>query len=153
MSFVKLKRVLRSIYMTHTVNSPFRAPSLLRIPPVFLDQISGLQDVFGHILAIFYLVRFSFCKKPLEGGNVLYPIASAPGTLIGEVKVNIFVVITQNSKGLAGCIAIPIWGKTTARILLREIQLLVHHLQLILNNIDCMEIKLIFWILPKKIIK
>ena len=27
------------------------------------------------------MVRFSFCKKPLEGGNVLYPIGAPPKVL------------------------------------------------------------------------
>ena len=37
-------------------------------PPPFDPRPSGFLDVFGHISA--KIVRFSFCKKPLEGENV-----------------------------------------------------------------------------------
>ncbi len=53
-----------------TISSPLRAPPPIRARPVFWDQISWLLDVL--VKSQPKMVRFSFCKKPLESGNVLY---------------------------------------------------------------------------------
>ena len=51
------------------MNSPIEAsPPIEARPPSFDPRPSGFLDVFGHISA--KIVRFSFCKKPLEGENV-----------------------------------------------------------------------------------
>ncbi len=51
----------------------------------------GFSDIFDHILA--NIVQLSFCKKPLDGGNVLYQIRVPRKVmnlpfLIGEYRVS-----------------------------------------------------------------
>ncbi len=71
------------------VNSPIKAP-----PPLLTPGLLGSWT----LLAISQpkIVRFSFCKKLLEGENVLSPmiappkvwLRTAPSTFIGEVTVS-----------------------------------------------------------------
>ncbi len=60
----------------HTVNSPLRAPPPIRAP---LPLLTTSLLSFWTFLAISQpiMVRFSFCKNPLEAGNV-YSLMGAP---------------------------------------------------------------------------
>ncbi len=63
------------LLLISTVTSSLMAPPPIRVAPCFM--ISSLW-FFKTLLA---MVRFSFCKKPREGWNVLYPITSPPNVL------------------------------------------------------------------------
>ncbi len=56
--------------MLDTVNSPIKAPLPIKVPPVFCGA-PRLNKITFLAISQPKMVRFSFCEKPLEAGNVL----------------------------------------------------------------------------------
>ncbi len=67
-------------WLLHTVYSPIEAHLQYRHPPLLDSPVQVTLHVFINNSAI--MVRFSFCKKPLEGENTLYNLIAPPKGLL-----------------------------------------------------------------------
>ena len=74
----------------NTVNSPIKAPLPIKVPPLCFLRSTLTQNFTFKAISQPEMVRFSFCKKPLEAKNALYLLDFLACALIREFEVALF---------------------------------------------------------------